>query len=194
MKRRDLIALFDGAALGYPLVGRGQPNSMPVIGFLNSASPGPSAPYVTAFRKGLSEADYVEGKNVAIDYRWAEDRYDRLPAMASDLVSRKVDVIATGGGLVAARAAKHATSTIPIVFLAISDPVEDGLVASLARPGENMTGLGVIPRELLANRFELLSELVPQAGTVAMLVNPKNPRVAALIPTARKADRKSTRL
>src|SRR3954464_1927870 len=107
MKRRDLIALFGGAALGYPLVARAQQNAMPVIGFLNSASPGSSAPYVTAFRKGLSEADYVEGKNVAIEYRWAEDRYDRLPAMASDLVSRKVDVIATGGGLVAARAANR---------------------------------------------------------------------------------------
>src|SRR5436305_5455471 len=107
--------------------------------------------------------------------------------MSADLVSRKVDVIATGGGLVAARAAKQATSTIPIVFLAISDPVEDGLVASLARPGGNMTGLGVITRELLAKRFELLLELVPQAGTIAMLVNPRNPRVAALIPTAQKA-------
>jgi len=187
VKRRDLLAVLGGIAVFSPPVASAQQKAMPVIGFLNSASPGPTTPYVTAFRKGLSEADFVEGKNVAIEYRWAEDRYDRLPAMASDLVSRKVDVIATGGGLVAARAAKHATSTIPIVFLAISDPVEDGLVASLARPGGNLTGLGVITRELLAKRVELLSELVPQAGTIAMLVNPNNPKVATMIPDAQQA-------
>src|SRR3954470_18414566 len=160
---------------------------MPVIGFLNSASPGPTTPYVTAFRKGLSEADFVEGKNVAIEYRWAEDRYDRLPAMAADLVSRKVDLIATGGGLVAARAAKNATSTIPIVFLALSDPVEDGLVASLARPAGNVTGLSVTSRELLPKRFELLSELVPKSRVMALLVNPNNPKSALMISDARGA-------
>src|SRR3954454_15274771 len=131
MRRRELVLALGGTATAWPLAALAQ-KAMPVIGFLNSASPGPSAPYVAAFRRGLVETDYVEGKNLAIEYRWAEGRDDRLPGMAADLVSRKVDLIATGGGLVAARVAKNVTSTIPIVFLALSDPVKDGLVASLA--------------------------------------------------------------
>ena len=177
MKRRNLISILAGAA-AYPLLAGAQQKVMPVIGFLSSGSPGPTAPYVAAFRQGLSESNYLEGKNVAIEYRWGEDHYDRLPALAADLVSRKVDVIATSGGISAARAAKNASSTIPIVFLAISDPVEDGLVASLARPGGNVTGLGVITRELTPKRFELLSEMVPETRAMAMLVNPNNAKSA----------------
>jgi putative ABC transport system substrate-binding protein len=142
-----------------------------VIGYLGGASPGPFAPFVGAFRQGLSEAGYVEGQNVAIDYRWAEGNYDRLPALAADLVSRKVDVIATSGGPVPARAAKDATSTIPIVFVA-GDPVEQGLVASLARPGGNLTGFAIMATEVWPKRLELLSELVPLTRVIGLLVNP----------------------
>ena len=144
---------------------------MPVIGFLGATSPGPSAD-VSAFRQGLSEAGYVDGQNLAIEYRWAEGNYDRLPALVADLVGRKVDVIAAQG-TVSARAAKSATSIIPIVFL-VGDPVGAGLVASLARPGGNLTGVSIITIDLLPKRLELLSELVPQAGKFALLVNPTN--------------------
>jgi putative tryptophan/tyrosine transport system substrate-binding protein len=188
MRRRELLSLLAGAVTA-PRTLRAQQKAMPVIGFLSSGSPGPTAPYVAAFRQGLSESNYLEGKIVAIEYRWAEDHYDRLPALAADLVSRKVNVIATGGGISAARAAKNASSTIPIVFLAISDPVEDGLVASLARPGGNVTGLGVITRELTPKRFELLSELVPETRAMAMLVNPNNAKSALMIQDAQGAAR-----
>jgi putative ABC transport system substrate-binding protein len=131
MRRRNLMLLVGGAVASWPLAGtRAQQKAMPVIGFLSGTSPGPFAPYVTAFHQGLRETGYVEGQNVAIEYRWAEDRYDRLPGLAADLVSRKVDVIATGGGIPAARAAKNATSAIPIVFMGIGDPVGAGLIAS----------------------------------------------------------------
>lgn len=154
---------------------------MAVIGFLNSRAPGEAAPLVAAFRKGLGESGYVEGRNVAIDYRWAEGRYDRLPAMAADLVSRKVDVIAATGGPNSAQAAKGATATIPIVFATGTDPVATGLVASLARPGGNVTGFTIMNVELIPKRLELISELVPQATTVALLVNPKNPNAERII-------------
>jgi putative tryptophan/tyrosine transport system substrate-binding protein len=175
LRRRELIALFGGAAMARPIAARAQQKAMPVIGFLSSSSPGPWAPNVAAFHQGLSETGYIEGQNVAIEYRWAEYQYDRLPALAADLVTRKVQVIATNGDPRAARAAKTATSTIPIVFSAISDPVSLDLVASLARPGGNLTGVSPMNNELMPKRLELLSELVPQARVIAVLVNPNNP-------------------
>jgi putative tryptophan/tyrosine transport system substrate-binding protein len=175
LRRRELIALFGGAAMARPIAARAQQKAMPVIGFLSSSSPGPWAPNVAAFHQGLSETDYIEGQNVAIEYRWAEYQYDRLPALAADLVTRKVQVIATNGDPRAARAAKIATSTIPIVFSAISDPVAFGLVASFARPGGNLTGFTILVTDLMPKRLELLSELAPQAGVIALLVNPNSP-------------------
>jgi putative tryptophan/tyrosine transport system substrate-binding protein len=172
VNRRELMLLL-GGAMTVPRVVGAQQKAMPVIGFLGVGSPGPTAPYVASFEQGLSEAGWVEGKNVAIEFRWAEARYDRLPALAADLVGRKVDVIAAFGGIPAAVAAKSATSTIPIVF-SVGDPVELGLVASLARPGGNLTGVSTMAPELISKRLELLSELVPQAGPIALLVNPNN--------------------
>jgi ABC-type uncharacterized transport system substrate-binding protein len=161
---------------------------MPVIGFLSAASPGPFAPYVAAFRQGLSEAGYVEGQNVAIEYRWAEGRHDRLPALSADLVGGKVDVIAALGGTYAALAAKSATSTIPIVF-SVGDPIEAGLVGSLARPSGNLTGVSVLSVELMAKRLELLSELVPQARVIALLVNPNYSMTERIIRDVQEAAR-----
>ncbi len=188
MRRRDFITFLTGALGGWPAGVRAQQKAMPVIGFLSSASPGPYAPFVTAFRQGLSEAGYVEGQNVAVEYRWAEGHYDRLPALAADLVGHKVDVIATSGGPPPALAAKGATSTIPIVFVT-SDPVESGLVASFARPGGNLTGVSTMFAEMTAKRLELLSELVPQAKLIALLVNPNNPNAERIIGDVREAAR-----
>src|SRR6266446_9610821 len=171
MRRRELVLLL-GCAMMTARILRAQQKTMPVIGFLGTTSPGRNATSVAAFRQGLSDTGYVEGQNVAIEYRWAEGRYDRLPALAADLVARKVDVIATQGG-VSAGAAKNATSTIPIVG-AVADPVAAGLVASLARPGGNLTGVSIMNTELTPKRLELLSELVPQAGVIALLVNPNS--------------------
>lgn len=138
MRRRDFITALAGAVLIWPTAVRTQQKAMPVIGFLSGVSPGPYAPFVAAFRQGLSEAGYIEGKNLSIEYRWAKGRYDRLPELAAELVGLKVDVIAaTGGGPATARAAQHATSAIPILVVTGTDPVEDGLIASLARPGGN---------------------------------------------------------
>src|SRR6202162_3835352 len=159
MNRRRLMLMLGGAAAAWPLAVRAQQKAMPVIGFLDLASPSPSAPSLAAFRQGLSETGYVEGQNVAIEYRWAEGSYDRLPAFAAGLVGRKVDVIVAGP---AAHAAKNATSTIPIVFTS-GDAVGYGFVASLARPGGNLTGVSFLNPGLNPKRFELLSELVPQA-------------------------------
>jgi putative ABC transport system substrate-binding protein len=165
---------------------RAQQKAMPVIGVLGGGSSGAFAPFMAALRDGLSETGFVEGQNVAIEYRWAEDRYDRLPALAADLVGRKVDVIAAMGGTPPALAAKTATSTIPIVF-AVGDPVELGLVASLARPGGNLTGVSSL--DLSPKRIEMLSELVPQAKVIALLVNPKNPITESIIQSAQEAAR-----
>jgi putative ABC transport system substrate-binding protein len=159
---------------GWPSALRAQQKAKPVIGFLGLASPGPFAPFVVAFHQGLSETGYVEGQNLAIEYRWAEGRYDRLPALAADLVERKVDVIAATGGNASARAAKNATSTIPIVFTGGGDLLGAGLITSLARPGGNLTGVTFMTTELMPKRLELLSELVPQARVIALLVNPNN--------------------
>ena len=172
MKRRDFIILLAGAMGGWASALRAQQKTMPVIGFLGSTSRG--APFVAAFLEGLAETGYVEGQNAAIEYRWAEGRYDRLPALAAELVKRRVDVIVTQGGIPATRAAKSATSTIPIVFAVGTDPVGDGLVASLARPGGNLTGVTFMMTKLMPKRLELLSELVPEAGMIALLVNPNN--------------------
>ncbi len=175
MNRRDCIVLLGGAAIAWPQAARAQQKRVPVIGFLHSGSPGPAAPNVAAFHQGLNETGYVEGQNVAIEYRWAEGSNDRLPALAADLVGRKVDLIVSAGGTPTARAAKNATSTIPIVFTGVGDPVELGLVASLARPGGNLTGFSVITSELMPKRLQLLTELVPQARVIALLANPNNP-------------------
>jgi putative ABC transport system substrate-binding protein len=162
---------------------------MPVIGYLSGNSPGDVATLVAAFRRGLAEAGYVEGQNLTIEYRWAEGNRERLPALAADLVSRKVDVIATGGGPSTALAAKDATSTIPIVFVAGTDPVELGLVASLARPGGNLTGLSLLFVELAPKRLELLAELFPKARVMALLVNPNNPNAEQTIREMHEAAR-----
>jgi putative ABC transport system substrate-binding protein len=169
MRRRDLLIL-GGAAVALPLAARAQQKAMPVIGYLSSTSPIPAA--LATFALGLSETGYVEGQTVVIEYRAAEGSYDRLPALAADLVSRNVDLILAVGGIVSAQAAKSATSTIPIVFLIGTDPIEEGLVASFARPNTNLTGITLLIGELNAKRLELLSELVPRAGVVALLVDP----------------------
>jgi len=191
MRRRELIFLLGGAAAAWPLAVRAQLKAMPVIGVLSTGSSDPSstfAPLMAAFRQGLSESGYVEGQNVAIEYRWAEGHYDRLPALAADLVGRKVDLIMASSPP-SALAAKSATSTIPIVFPGISDPVAAGLVASLARPGGNVTGFDPFQFELMPKRLELLTELVPQARVIALLVNPNDPRAEGLIRDMRETAR-----
>jgi putative tryptophan/tyrosine transport system substrate-binding protein len=188
MRRRDFIIFLAGVMAAWPLAGRAQQKAMPVIGYLSSGSPGPSAPTLAGFRQGLSEAGYVEGQNLAIEYRWAEDHYDRLPALAADLVGRKVDLIVAQSPP-AALAAKGATSTIPIVFRGGGDPVAIGLVAGLARPGGNLTGVSFIPDELTAKRLEVLSELVPQAEVIALLVNPNNANTERVIRGVQEAAR-----
>jgi putative ABC transport system substrate-binding protein len=188
VNRRKLMLLLPGA-LAVARALRAQQRAMPVIGFLSLSSPGPFTPSVAAFREGLMETGYVEGQNVATEYRWAEGRYDRLPALAADLVGRKVDVIATTGGTSSARAAKNATSTIPIVFETGADPVETHLVASFARPGGNLTGVTIFTTELNAKRLELLSELVPRAGMIALLVNPNNSNTERVVRDLQEAAR-----
>jgi len=187
MRRRELLLLL-GSAMTAPCALRAQQKAMPMIGVLGGGSFSAFAPFVAAFHQGLAETGYVEGQNVATEYRWAEGSYDRLPAMAADLVGRKVDVIAAMGGTPSALAAKSATSSIPIVFL-VSDPVASGLVASLARPGGNLTGVDMFTLELMAKRLELLSELVPQRKMIALLVNPNTPIAEGYIRNAQEAAR-----
>jgi putative ABC transport system substrate-binding protein len=175
MQRRDALAILAGVAVAWPLTVRAQQKAMAVVGFLVAGSPPPSE--LAAFHQGLGETGYVEGQNLGMEYRSAEGHYDRLPALADDLVGRKVGVIVAIAAN-SALAAKNATSTIPIVFAGVGDPVAAGLVASLARPGGNLTGFSNFATELNPRRLELLSELVPQAGGIALLVNPKNAQAA----------------
>jgi putative tryptophan/tyrosine transport system substrate-binding protein len=174
MQRREFITLLGGAAATWPLTARAQqrPTGLPVIGFFSAGSPGPFNDRITAFRDGLRRAGFVEGRNVAIEFRWTESGYDQLPALAAELVDRRVDVLVTGNGVVAA---KSATTSIPLVCLFPSDPVKSGLVASLNKPGSNLTGVSMFAFSLGPKRFELLHEVVPNAKLIAVLANPSQP-------------------
>src|SRR6516225_366457 len=172
--RRQFITLLGGAAAAWPLTARAQQPTMPVIGLLDLRSPHTVSDQLRAFRQGLKDTGYVEGENVSIEYRWAEGQFDRLPALAAELARRRVTVIAATGSIAAASAAKAATTTIPVVFVVAEDPVRVGLVASLAQPGGNLTGINFLSAELVAKRLELLRELVPGTARLAVLVNPAN--------------------
>jgi putative ABC transport system substrate-binding protein len=185
MRRRKFVALLGGVVAAWPFAARAQQKAMPVIGVLSAGRT--SGPFLDAFRQGLSEAGYVEGQNLSIEYRWAEGNYDRLPALAADLVGRKVDLIIASNPP-SALAAKSATSTIPIVFRGGADPVADGLVASLAQPGGNLTGVSLAD-DVTAKRLDLLSELVPRARVIALLVNPNNANAERVIRDVQEAAR-----
>jgi putative ABC transport system substrate-binding protein len=188
MNRRKFMLLLGGATAAARAL-RAQQKAMPVIGVLSSGSPGPNAANLAAFGQGLRQTGWVEGQNVAIEYRWAEGQYDLLPELAADLVGRKVDVIVTQGGNFSALAAKNATSSIPIVFLAGGEPVEQGLVTNLARPGGNLTGISLLTIELFGKRVELISELVPGARALALLANPNFPGAEDIIRAVQEAAR-----
>ena len=186
MRRREFITLLGGAAATWPLVARAQ-QAMPVIGLLNFASPDEFEDRMRAFRQGLKDTGYVEGENVALEYLWANNHIERLPALAADLVDRRVAVIVATGGRPVVLAAKAATATIPIVFTTGGDPVKLGLVASMNRPGGNATGISVLTTTLEAKRLELLHQIVPRASTVAVVVNSKSPATQTLEAEARAA-------
>jgi len=186
MRRREFITLVGGTALAWPLTASAQQTALPVVGFVRDGTADASVRFSAAFRKGLNETGYVEGQNVTVEYHWLEGQYDRLPALMADLVRRKVDVIATPG-FVPARAAKAATATIPIVFGVGEDPVRIGLVASLARPGGNATGVNILVQEVSAKRLRLLHELVPKAVRIAVLVNPRNAFAESVVREVQKA-------
>jgi putative ABC transport system substrate-binding protein len=190
MRRREFISLFGGAAASWPLAARAQQPAMRLVGYLNPVFPGAYAPYLAAFRQGLEEAGFIVGRNVAIEYRWAEGEYDRLPALAVELVEAQVAVIAASGGTVSARAAKAATTTIPIVFNSGDDPVASGLVTSINRPGGNITGVSAIANQLTAKRLELLHQLVPNVNVIATLFNPTNSTTEPQSRDAQEAARK----
>ena len=190
MRRRDFLALIAGAAVSSPLAATAQQQkTMPVIGLLGSASRSAIGGVIAAFHDGLKASGYVEGQNVAIEYRWAEGHYDRLPALAADLVGRNVDLIVTVGGTPSALAAKSATATVPIVCVFGRDPVELGLVANLARPGGNLTGVSILATEVSAKLLELLSELIPEARVIALLINPNNAAAERIMADVQEAAR-----
>src|SRR5262249_24201641 len=172
MRRREFIRLFSSSVVAWPLTARAQQTAMPVIGFLNSVSPQPFANYVAGFRAGLKETGYIDGQNITIEFRWAEDHYDQLPGMAADLVRRKVAVLVSTGGAPSVVAAKAATSTIPIVFTIGVDPVQLGLVTSLSRPGGNITGVNSLTAALESKRLGLLHALLPGVQLIAVPLNP----------------------
>jgi putative ABC transport system substrate-binding protein len=190
MKRRELFGFAIGAAIGWPLAARAQRAALPVIGFVSARSPGDSDYLVAAFRRGLGEAGYREGENVAILSRWAEGHYDRLPSLVADLVSQQVAVLVAVGGDPCGLAAKAATSTIPIVFTVGADPVKLGLVASIDRPGGNVTGFSLLTASMEAKRLGLLHEIVPNAAVIGVLVNPKNPNAVSQTAEVESAARK----
>jgi putative tryptophan/tyrosine transport system substrate-binding protein len=188
LRRREFIALLGGAAAAWPVAARGQQAAMPVIGFLSGRSPSDSTANVAAFHRGLGEVGFFEGQNVEIDFRWALGHYDQLPALAADLIRRRVMVIvATGGGITSAQAAKAATTTTPIVFVAGTDPVAAGLVAGLNNPGGNLTGVSFLIGALTAKKLELLHELLPKATAFGVLVNPNFPDTDTQLRDARAA-------
>jgi putative ABC transport system substrate-binding protein len=189
VRRREFITLLGGAAATFPLRVRAQQQAIPVVGFLNATSPNAWKPYLDAFRQGLNDAGYVEGRTVAIEYRWAEGQYERLPLLATDLVRRNVTLIVATGGSAAALAAKAATNTIPIVFTMGADPVKLGLVASLNRPGGNATGVNMFVSQMEGKRLGLLRELVPTAALIAVLLNPNSPPAATQLKDVQEAAR-----
>ena len=189
MRWREFITIIGSAAVAWPLAARAQQPALPVVGFLHSSSAAAYPQQLAAFRQGLKEGGFIEGQNVAIEFRWADDQYDRLPALAAALVQRRVAVILAGGGYISAVAAKAATTTIPIVFAAVADPVKGGLVGSLNRPGGNVTGISPFSAELDAERLELLSELVPTVGVISALLNPNRPNADTQLNDVRAAAR-----
>jgi putative ABC transport system substrate-binding protein len=189
VKRRKFITLLGGAVAAWPIMTRAQQATLPVVGFLGAPAAAPYVHYLAAIHQGLKEAGFVEGQNVRFEYRWADGHYDRLPAMAADLVGRRISVIVPIGGAPATTAAKAATSTIPVVFNMLADPVSLGLVASLNRPGGNITGVAIMGVQLEGKRLELLHELVPTAELIAYLINPTNVQADAQLPAMQQAAR-----